>query len=162
LRGEASAYVGAHVLTDVLLDLRISGERNWGRYPFFEAAYIGGAAFRSGLDVNALFGGGVLRGYDLNRFAGDASIVGNSELRVALGKTVVFLPIKYGAVALGDAGRVFVAGESSSRVHTGFGGGLWLAVFAAAPGAQIASALNATLFRSEEGTSFYFSAGFGL
>src|SRR5262249_34192013 len=50
LRGEAAAALGAHVLTDLLLDLRITGERNWGQYPFFDAAYVGGVAFRSALD----------------------------------------------------------------------------------------------------------------
>jgi hypothetical protein len=161
-RGEASVYAGARIVTDVLLDLRVAGERNWGRYPYFESAFIGGVELRSALDVNALFGGGLLRGYDLNRYAGDSSLVGNSELRVALGKTVFLLPLRYGVLGIADAGRVFVAGESSSRVHTGVGGGLWLALFATAPGAQIVTAMNATLFRSETGTSFYFAAGFGL
>ena len=161
-RGEASMFVGARLLTDVLVDLRVAGEKNWGRYPFFESAFIGGAALVSGLDVNGAFGGGVLRGYDLNRFAGDSSIVGNAELRVALGKANLFLPLRYGVLGLGDTGRVFVANESSSRWHHGVGGGLWLAVFASAPGATIAVSLNASLVRSEEGTSFYFSSGFGL
>jgi len=31
---------------------------------------------------------------------------------------------------LADVGRVFVAGESSSKWHTGYGGGVWLGVFA--------------------------------
>ena len=53
LRGEAAAALGAHVLTDLLLDLRVAGERNWGQYPFFDAAYVGGVAFRSGLDLSA-------------------------------------------------------------------------------------------------------------
>ena len=162
LRGEAAAALGAHVLTDLLLDLRVAGERNWGQYPFFDAAYVGGVAFRSGLDLSAPFGGGLLRGYDLNRFAGDASLVGNAELRVALGKANVFLPLRYGVAGLGDLGRVFVAGESSSRWHSGVGGGLWLALFATAPGAQIATSFNALVVRSDERTSFYFAGGFGF
>ena len=162
LHGEASAALGAHVLTDVLLDLRVSGEKNFGQYPFFDAAYIGGAAFRSGLDIEAPFGGALLRGYDLNRFAGDASLVGNAELRVGLGKATVFLPLRYGVAGLGDVGRVFVDGQSSSRWHFGVGGGLWFAVFASAPGAQLATTMNAMVVRSDERTSFYFSGGFGL
>ena len=161
-RGEASTFVGARILTDVLLDLRVSGERNWGRYPFFDAAFIGGAALPSGLDVNSSFGGGVLRGFDLNRFAGDSSIVGNAELRVALGKANVFLPLRYGVLGLADTGRVFFAGESSSLWHYGVGGGVWLALFATTPGAILALSLNACVVRSEENTSFYFSSGFGL
>ncbi|MFL5454186.1 MAG: hypothetical protein ACJ78V_19885 [Myxococcales bacterium] len=162
LRGEASTFLGGHILTDLLLDLRVAGERNWGRYPFFDAAFIGGTAFVSGLDPNAVFGGGVLRGYDLNRFAGDSSVVGNAELRITLGKATVFLPLRYGLSALGDTGRVFVAGESSSKWHYGAGGGLWLAIYASAAGAVLSSSVNATIVRSDERTSFYFSSGFGL
>jgi hypothetical protein len=162
LRGEAAAAFGAHLVTDLLLDLRIAGEKNWGHYPFFDAAFVGGAAYRSAFDLGAPFGGGTLLGYDLNRFGGDASLVGNADLRVALGKATVFLPLRYGVVARGDVGRVFVAGESSSRWHSGVGGGLWLALFATAPGAQIATALNAMVVRSDERTSFYLSGGFGF
>jgi hypothetical protein len=162
LRGEASTALGSHILTDVLLDLRVSGEKNWGRYPFFDAAFVGGVAYNSGLDLTAPFGGGLLRGFDLNRFAGDASLVGNAELRIALGKGNLFLPLRYGVAGLGDVGRVFVAGEDSSRWHYGAGGGLWLAVYAAAPGAQLATSINLFLVQSDERTSFYFAAGFGL
>ncbi|HZX96846.1 MAG TPA: hypothetical protein VFE90_20165 [Myxococcales bacterium] len=162
LRAEAATALGAHLLTDVLFDLRIAGEKNWGTYPFFDAAYVGGAAFRSGLEVSAPFGGGLLRGYDLNRFAGDASLAGNAELRVALGKANLFLPLRYGVAALGDLGRVFADGESSSRWHFGAGGGLWVALFATATGAQLATSINAMVVRSDERTSFYLSGGFGF
>ena len=161
-RGEASSFIGWHVLTDMLLDLRAAGEKNWGRYPFFDAAFVGGAAFVSAADVAAPFGGAVLRGFDLNRFAGDSSIAGNAELRIALGKANLFLPLRYGVSMLGDTGRVFVSTESSSRWHYGAGGGLWLALFATAPGSVISSAVNVTIVHSEERTSFYFSSGFGL
>ena len=67
-----------------------------------------------------------------------------------------------GMAGLGDLGRVFVAGESSSRWHSGVGGGLWLALFATAPGAQIATSFNALVVRSDERTSFYFAGGFGF
>jgi hypothetical protein len=162
VRAEATAVTGAHILTDVMLDLRVAGEKNWGRYPYFEAAFLGGAAQRSQLDMTGVTGGSTLRGYDLNRFAGDASVVGNAELRVALGKARAFLPFRYGLVALSDLGRVFRAGESSSRWHSGYGGGLWLALLASGAGFQIATSMNATVVRSDEGTAFYFSSGFGL
>jgi hemolysin activation/secretion protein len=161
-RAEASAVTGFHLLTDMALDLRVTGEKNWGTYPWFEAAFLGGAAQRSQLDTTFATGGHELRGYDLNRFAGDAAVATNAELRMALGKARAFLPVRYGLVALGDAGRVFVAGESSSKWHTGYGGGLWLATVASGTTFQIASTMNATVVRSDERTSFYFSSGFGL
>jgi hypothetical protein len=162
LRSEASAVLGSHLLTDVILDVRVAGEKNWGRYPFFESAFIGGAAQRTPLDLSGATLGNTLRGYDLNRFAGDASLVGNGELRVALGKGSYILPLRYGLVALGDLGRVFVSGETSSKWHYGVGGGLWLALFASGKAFEIASSVNATVVRSDERTSFYFTSGFGL
>jgi hypothetical protein len=162
LRSEASAVVGGRLLTDVILDVRVAGEKNWGRYPFFESAFIGGAAQRTPLDLSNTSIGNLLRGYDLNRFAGDASLIGNGEVRVALGKGSYILPLRYGVVALGDVGRVFVSGESSSKWHYGAGGGLWLALFASGKAFEIASSVNATLVRSDERTSFYFTSGFGL
>ena len=77
-------------------------------------------------------------------------------------KANVFLPLRYGVSGLGDVGRMFVTGESSSRWHSGVGGGLWLALFATASGAQIATSMNALVVRSDERTSFYFAGGFGF
>lgn len=162
LRAESSAVLGAHLLTDVLLGLRIAGERNLGTYPFFEAAFIGGAASPPALDVTGLTSGNLLRGYDLNRFAGDASLVANADLRIALGRYSAVLPLRYGLVGLGDLGRVFVATQPSSRWHTGFGGGLWLSLVAAGAGFGFVSTLSAVVVRSDERTTFYFATGFGL
>jgi hypothetical protein len=151
LRGEASMATGAHLLTDTFLDLRVAGEKNWGRYPYFESAFAGGVGVFN-----------PLRGYDLNRFAGDAAVVANAEARVVLGKGSYILPLRYGVVALGDVGRVFVVGESSSRWHYGAGGGLWLAMLASGKGFEIASSINATVVRSDERTGVYVSSGFGF
>ncbi|MFL5312199.1 MAG: hypothetical protein ACJ79H_17335 [Myxococcales bacterium] len=162
LRGEVEAALGGRVLTDFLFDARFAGERNWGAYPFFESAFLGGASVPSPLDVTGAALGNPLRGYDLNRFAGDASVVGNAELNVGLGKFVTVLPLRYGLVALADVGRVFVAGQSSSRWHTGYGGGVWMGVFASGAFFQFVSSVKATVVHSDEGTSFYLFSGFGL
>ena len=106
--------------------------------------------------------GNLLRGYDLNRFAGDSSLVGNTELSVSLGRFNTVLPLRYGLTGLADVGRVFVANESSSKWHAGYGGGIWLGVFASGATFQFASALKAALVHSDEGTSFYLLTGFGL
>jgi hypothetical protein len=155
--------VGGHVLTDVSLGLRVAGEKNWGSYPFFEAAFLGGDVRRSGpLDVTGGSTGNLLRGYDPNRFAGDASVVGNAELSVALGKLVSIVPLRYGLVGLADVGRVFLDGESSSRWHSGYGGGIWLGMLASSMQFEFASALQATVVRSDEGTRFYLASAFRL
>ena len=162
LRGSVSAVVGGHLLTDMQFSARVAGEKNWGTYPFFESAFIGGAAFRLPLDVTGASTGNLLRGYDLNRFAGDSSVVGNTELDVAVGKFNAALPFRWGLTGLADVGRVFVAGESSSKWHTGYGGGVWLGVFASGVNLQFASAIKATVVHSDEGTSFYLLSGFSL
>lgn len=163
LRGDASATVGGHVLTDVSLSLRLAGEKNWGSYPYFEAAFLGGDAQRTGpLDVTGASTGNLLRGYDLNRFAGDASFVANTELNVALGKWNSVVPLRYGLVGLADVGRVFVDGKGSSKWHDGYGGGLWLGMSAGTTQFQLATALKATVVHSEEGNRFYLMSAFAL
>ena len=162
MRVAASGAFGGKVLTDVLLDLRIAAEKNWGRYPFFESAFLGGTPATSPLDLTGATVGSTLRGYDSNRFAGDASVVANSELRVSIGKFLALLPFRYGIVGIADVGRVFLAGETSSRWHAGVGGGVWLAVYAATQTFQLASSINALIVRSDERTAFYLSTGFGF
>jgi hypothetical protein len=172
MRGEASAALGGRVLTDVFLDLHFAAEKNWGRYPFFEAAFLGGTTLPPALNLTGAIVGSPLRGYDTNRFAGDASVVGNAELRISVGRFTALLPFRYGLLALADAGRVFVApgkeicspcgSGSSSRWHTAAGGGVWLAVFASAWNFQVGSSFNAMVVRSDERTAFYLSTGFGL
>jgi hypothetical protein len=98
----------------------------------------------------------------LNRFAGDASLAGNLEVRAALGKFIALLPFRYGLVGIADVGRVFLAGETSSRWHSGLGGGLWIAVSAASQIFQLTSSFNVLLVRSDEGTSFYLYTGYGF
>jgi len=162
LRGEASTSIGGHFVTDMQFNARVAGEKNWGTYPFFESAFIGGAAQRLPLDITGASTGNLLRGYALDRFAGDASVVGNAELQIAIGKFNAALPFRFGLVGLADVGRVFVSGESSSKWHAAYGGGIWLGPFISGMDFQFASALKATVVHSDEGTSFYLMSGFNL
>jgi len=138
----------------------VSGERNWGTYPFFEAAYLGGTPSRSLLDVTGVTSGNVLRGYDLNRFAGDAAVVSNSDLAIELGRYSAFLPLRYGVWGLFDVGRVFIDAESSSKWHTAAGGGVWFALFVSSPGLDLAASLKLALVQTGDGTSFLMLSGF--
>src|SRR2546428_12649293 len=44
LHASASASVGGRLITDVLQDLHLDAEKNWGAHPFFDATFLGGAA----------------------------------------------------------------------------------------------------------------------
>ncbi|MGE5745431.1 MAG: BamA/TamA family outer membrane protein [Gemmatimonadota bacterium] len=122
------------------LALRAAGTRVFGPYPFHEAAFVGG--------------GTTVRGYAEHRFAGDASLAGNVELRARVGRFYAFLPIEFGVFGLADAGRVFRSGETSDVWHGAAGGGLWLAVLSRVNTLTLAAA------RSPEGTGIYVRAGF--
>lgn len=162
LRGEGSALVGSPLASPAFLALRLAGEKTFGRYPFFEAASIGGNALPSPLDVASGSTGNLLHGYELNRFSGDASIVGNAELRMPLGGNDAIVPLRYGLLAVADVGRVFLAHERSSTWHPSAGGGAWVAMRAAGSGMELVSAMSFALVRSDEGTSFYLSSTFGF
>ncbi len=99
---------------ETTLALRSGGRVAWGDYPFQEAAFIGGS--------------GSLRGYPTQRFAGDAALFGGVELRSFVTRFNLISRGDLGLIALADAGRVFVDGESSSTWHTAFGGGIWVGI----------------------------------
>jgi hypothetical protein len=141
VHAEAATYLTARAPLDPTLAVRIGGKKLWGRYPYFESAFIGGAS--------------TVRLGRVNRYAGDAAAYGSAELRLALARLTLVLPADVGVFGLADVGRVFLAGESSDRWHGAAGGGVWL------------SYLNAYTFSfavvsGEERTSLYAQAGFGF
>ncbi len=128
-RGEAVVHMGSAPV----LALRAIGEKIWGDAPFQHAAFVGGRK--------------LLRGYSSYRFAGDAALAGNAELRIpVIGK-------RAGVFLLGDAGRVYVDGESPGGWHTAYGAGVSLS----AAGKQI----NATYANGED-HKFYITLGHGF
>ena len=130
-------YISAGPLTCAL---RVSGEQLRGSFPFYEAAFLGG--------------GSTLRGYNLNRFSGDASVVGNAELRCALFKLKLLVPTDVGVFVFGDAGRVYVDGESTDGWHADVGGGLSFA--------PISRALTLSLSVATSVEGVFLNGGFGF
>jgi hypothetical protein len=110
--GVVSGYVTAPVFTHPVLALRAGGEKLIGDFPYFDAAFIGGS--RS------------LRTEHAQRFAGDASLYGTTELRVPLVHFPLILPLNVGAIGFADVARVYLAGESTGLWHKGTGAGLWI------------------------------------
>jgi hypothetical protein len=141
VHAEASTYLTpGHALSPTLA-LRAGGKKVFGdSIPFFESAFVGGAS--------------TVRGLREQRFAGDASLYGNAELRLRLGRFFAVLPGDFGVFGLADAGRVFLDGESSDVWHTGFGGGFWFAFL------EPANAVTLALARGDGRTAFYLRAGF--
>ena len=139
---EAAAYLTASLPLQPTLATRIGGKKVWGTYPFHEAAYVGGVS--------------TVRGFPEYRFAGDAALYGNAELRLFLIKFYFLVPVELGVVGLADAGRVFLAGETSDRWHAAAGGGVWLAFLTRGNTLSVATA------RSAEATLTYVRAGFAF
>ncbi len=142
LHGEAATVLNLPAPLDPSLRVRVGGQRIWGKYPYFDAAFIGGA--------------GTVRLGRENRFAGDASAWLNSELRLALGRLFLGAPSDFGVLGLGDVGRVFLAGEHSDVWHGAAGGGVWVSIL------DRANSMSLVVARGEERTAFYFQAGFGF
>ena len=142
VHGEAVTYLSVKAPLDPTLALRVGGKKLWGQYPFFEAAFIGGAS--------------TVRLGRVNRYAGDASAYGSTELRLSLAKVKLVLPADFGVFGLADAGRVFFAGESSDTWHAAAGGGVWLSYL------ERSFTLSLAIAQSEERTGVYAQAGFGF
>ena len=121
------------------LAVRAGGKKLWGTYPFADAAFIGGPT--------------TVRGLNSDRYAGDASLFGNAEIRVHVARLMLVLPTDFGLFALADGGRVFRAGESSTRWHGGYGGGVWFAPL------RRTSTVRFSIARSEGRTAFYIGMG---
>lgn len=113
LSGETRFYLSDTLLTDFTLAFRIGGQKLYGTFPFFEAAFLGGKSS--------------LRGFRNYRFAGDAAAWGNVDLRFYLKRIWMVFPADFGLFTFADAGRVWVDGESPGDWHTDVGAGIWLA-----------------------------------
>ena len=146
VEGEAAGYVS--VGSRSLLALRVGGENVSGTFPFQESAFIGG-------DTN-------VRGFQDNRFAGDASVFANLELRYQLGRATAYVSeADYGLVVFTDAGRVFsddIEGivDDSNEIHTSGGAGISVTAL------DRTFALSVVVAVSDEETTGVFSGGFSF
>ena len=111
-----SANTGAYVTLPVpvrpVLALRAGAKKIFGDAPFHEAAFIGGRAS--------------VRRLDRERYAGDAALYGTAELQIPIARFAFVLPVDVGIYGYGDAGRVYVDGESPGGWHKAAGVGAWI------------------------------------
>jgi len=121
--GSIATYLELPLPLRPVLALRGGGKKVWGDAPFHEAAFLGGVD--------------TLTGAAPQRYAGDASVFGNSELRVPVWSVRTWLPLDFGLLGVADAGRVYVKRESPGGWHTVVGGGLWVGVLDPATGVSV-------------------------
>jgi hypothetical protein len=139
VHGEAALYQPVPFLDHPMIALRAGGKQVWGEYPYHEAAYVGGSR--------------TLRSFRAQRFAGDASLFGSAELRIPVTRIYLLVPGSFGVFGLADAARVFYGDETSTKWHTGFGGGLWVAFV------DPANVMSLSIASGDEGTGVYVHLG---
>jgi hypothetical protein len=138
--GDIAAYLTLPIPLAPVIALRAGGRQMLGTYPFFDAAFLGDEQ--------------TIRLGRKQRFAGDAEIHLNAELRVRLARALLVLPADFGVFGLRETGRVFLEGEDSDTWHNVWGGGVWAAFL------QPSNTLSLALARSAERTGVYIGAGF--
>ena len=141
LTAAASSYFTLPVLSRPVLAVRAGGTKLFGDFPYYEAAYVGGAS--------------TIRTYPYRQFLGDASVYGTAELRVPVAKFTFLVPLNTGVLAFTDAGRVYVDGKSPGGWHTVAGGGFWLGLVNPSTGITVLLS-NRPEQRVTLGVGFYF------
>lgn len=114
LNSDLSLFFSFNKKANVVIATRIGAGITFGEYEFYQAQYLSGAEN--------------LRGYRKYRFAGDKMLYHNLDLRIKIADLRTYLfPASIGLLGFHDIGRVWVKGESSSKWHEGYGGGIWFA-----------------------------------
>jgi hypothetical protein len=135
----AAAYLTLPVPIHPILALRGGVQKVFGAYPFYEAAFIGGSS--------------TVRTLAPQRYAGDAALSGTAELRLPLARFPFILPLDVGVFGFGDAGRVYVDGDSPGGWHTAAGGGFWIGLL------DPSTSISVTLANGPEGTTVLVRTG---
>jgi hypothetical protein len=139
---DVRAYFTANTFKGVTLALRTAGEKVWGTFPFYESAFLGGISS--------------LRGFASERFAGDASLIGQAELRMKLFNVSFIIPGQMGISMFGETGRVFSKGEDSKLWHPSYGGSLWMSYLDRQFNFGVTGANSKEGFKLYIGSAFHF------
>lgn len=110
----ATSFITLPLPLSPVFAMRVGGQQNFGEFPYFEAAFLGGRSS--------------VRTLRRNEYAGDAMLYGSAELRVPIASFPFILPLNTGIFGFADAGRVYMDGKSPGGWHRGMGGGFWLGV----------------------------------
>jgi hypothetical protein len=113
---DLGVFMGFRKPYRTVLAVRFGGSFNFSNYDFYHANSLGGRTN--------------LRGFRDSRFAGDASVYNNAELRFRLTRVHTYMTRgSFGILIFNDIGRVWLEGENSDKWHHGYGGGFWLSPF---------------------------------
>jgi len=108
----AAAFFTLPVPKKPVVAFRAGGKKLWGDFPYFDAAFVGGSE--------------TFRTESRQRWAGDASLYGSTELRVPVAQFPLILPLDVGLLGFVDAARVYVNGDSPGGWHSAAGAGFWV------------------------------------
>jgi hypothetical protein len=136
----AATYVTPPALSRITLALRATGRLTMGNVPVHEAAFVGGST--------------TVRGYESGRYAGQASVYFNNELRIRAATVPFVVPWQLGVVGIADLGRVFNVTDDGNVWHGSVGGGLWFSLPNRSAGGVI------TIVGSPQGSALWLSYGF--
>ncbi len=140
LTSDFSFYVPLIGDSTLVMANRIAAGTTFGDPAYFQMMAIGGTQ--------------ILRGFHTNRFIGKTAVYHNFELRLKLFDFTSYLfPGSVGMIGFNDLGRVWLPGQSSSRWHDGYGGGIYIIPVEL-------FLIQAAVGISEEGALPYITAGF--
>jgi len=107
-----AAYIPFSPTHKIVLATNIGGSYTLGDYEFFHANYLSNLSR--------------MRGYRINRFAGDGIIYHATDLRINLFQGRGALKSGLGIYGSFDYGRAFLEIENNNNWHSSYGGGLYL------------------------------------
>jgi hypothetical protein len=110
-----TAYLPFTATHSFSLVTHIGGQYTFGNYEFFHANYLTTTSR--------------LRGYKLNRFAGDGIVYHSSDLRLKLTEGKGKFKTGLGLFTSFDYGRAFLEDENNNDWHTSYGGGIYITPF---------------------------------
>ncbi|MEO6132985.1 MAG: BamA/TamA family outer membrane protein [Saprospiraceae bacterium] len=110
-------YIPFDVSGSVVLATHLQADKLFGKKEFFHALTLGGPD--------------QLRGFRTDRFAGDARIFQNTDLRLKLFRVRGMFPFNVGVFGSLDYGRVWLENDiaAADRWHIGYGGGIFIVPF---------------------------------
>ncbi|MEO5673488.1 MAG: hypothetical protein ABIQ74_02470 [Chitinophagales bacterium] len=105
-------YQSTRTLIPITLGIKGGATHSTGEVPFYKLNTLGRTSH--------------LRGYLEDRFTGNSSVYLQNQLTLEFGSFQTFVaPITIGIFGFYDVGRVWIPGEVSNRLHSGYGGGFY-------------------------------------